>query len=377
MEYSPHEIDSVFIKKEKTPGPAEAGIVFSLMAILQIYGIRIFSSVSSDILKIGLSEVLFIALPPILFTILFRYHFVKTFRFQRVRLKDLGVVLLISPVATLTAYCAGILAITLVRLVFGSIQINGDLGDVMNQGLPLAILAIGIFPAICEELMFRGFFQRGMEGYGGRKAVILSGVLFGLFHFDFQRLAAQMLLGIVIAYVVYRTGSIVNGIIIHFLHNAGSVMLTNVAGGFGSISGGFFGNILQPFIPLHLAQIVNELFSAGVFSGSMNGDVFSSEAFIEYSRNSGLPLEKLIQSMAIVSLIILVASLFVLFGLLLLLRYTTEDVKKPQRAGTAKRSYFIAAVPGLVLILLVYVSIGFNLLNMPAGEWLMKILRIG
>ncbi len=349
--------EMILQKTPRVPGPLEAGLLFSLMAVIQLYGGQLLSLLNlTGVPLIALSEVILIALPPTVFALLFRHSLTATFRIRRPRLRDVGVVLMISPVATIAAYCAGLLAIVLVKMTFGTMQMNGDLGDVFSQGVPWAVVAIGLFPAVCEEWMFRGFFQRGMEGFGGKKAVILSGVLFGLFHFDFQRFAAQALLGCIIAYVVYRTGSIFNGMIIHFLHNAGSVVLSSLTGGLG-----FVGQKTGAF---------------SWFAATASGDVFSSEAFNSYVKQSGMSLDELIQAMAVGSSVALILSLFVLFGLLLLLRYITRDVSHPSAKAVYPKKAFLPAVPGLLLILLVYSAIGLSLLNLPAGEWIMNLLRL-
>ena len=338
------------------PGPAEAGLLFSLMAFLQLYAGQFLASAPlSDSMQIAVSEMVFIALPPILMVLLFRHDFAGTFRIRLPRLRDVGMVVLLSPVATLTAYSAGILAIVLVRMTFGTMQISGDVGDVMSRGIPIAVMTVGFFPALCEELMFRGFLQRGMEGFGGRKAVVLSGLMFGLFHFDFQRFAAQALLGLVIAYVVYRTGSIFNGMLIHFLHNAGSVLLTGVAGGLGVAGSGRFA--------LFLAAMAD-------------GDIFKSPVVAEYLRQAGIPLDQMLWGMAIGSAAVLACCLIVLFGLLLLLRHMTRDIPKPGRERTVPRIGFLTSVPGLTLILAIYAAIGLSLLKVPAGEIILRILHV-
>ena len=360
------------LSPRRMPGPAEAGLLFSLMAFLQLYAGQLLARAPlSDTMQIALSEVIFIAIPPLLMVLLFRYDFAGTFRIRLPRLRDVGMVILLSPVATLAAYSAGILAIVLVRIAFGTMQISGGVSDVMSRGIPIAVMTIGVFPAVCEELMFRGFLQRGMEGLGGRKAVVLSGLMFGLFHFDFQRLAAQALLGLVIAYVVYRSGSILNGMLIHFLHNAGSVLLTGVAGGLGVAATGGLGVVGTG----GLGIAGNSSFSL-FLSVAADGDIFKSPLIQEYLRQSGIPLDQMLWSMAIGSAAVLVCVLVALFGLLLVFRHITRDIAKPPRESPTPRLGFITAIPGLTLIMAIYAAIGLSLLKMPAGEFILRILHV-
>ncbi len=146
----------------RLPGPAEAGLLFSLTAVLQLYAVQWLNRLTdSQTLQVILAEFLFIALPPLLFAWIFRYSLRETFRLRRPRARDAAFLLLLAPVATLTAYSAGILAIVLVRMAFGTLQLAGDMGDILSRGLPSAVLTIGLVPALCEEWLFRGFFQRG------------------------------------------------------------------------------------------------------------------------------------------------------------------------------------------------------------------------
>lgn len=88
------------------------------------------------------------------------------------------------------------------------------------------VLLLAAVPALCEELLFRGWFQR----FVGRAvavwtAVGLSGVLFALYHLRPTQILPLALLGIYLAYVVWRTDSLVTGIVVHFIYN-GLLVLT-------------------------------------------------------------------------------------------------------------------------------------------------------
>lgn len=214
----------------KTPGAAEAGLLFSVMTFLHVFGSQYLSRFQISVFqRIVVSQVIFIALPPLLFCLVFKLSFVHTFKIKRPKAKEIALISLIFPFATLSAYGAGIVAIDFLEALFGELRLQNNLDSILSGGIPLALLAIGVVPPFFEELAFRGFLQRGMEGLGPRKLVVLSGILFGLFHFEFQRLAAQSLLGMVMAYVVLRTGSVFSGMLIHLLHNAGTLILINYA----------------------------------------------------------------------------------------------------------------------------------------------------
>lgn len=82
----------------------------------------------------------------------------------------------------------------------------------------LAMLALT--PAICEELMFRGYVQRNAErGLGVAGGILFSGIVFGLYHMRLTQALPLSLLGIYLAYLAWRTGSLWIPMLIHFLNN--------------------------------------------------------------------------------------------------------------------------------------------------------------
>jgi sodium transport system permease protein len=93
-------------------------------------------------------------------------------------------------------------------------------------GLPLVLLCIAIAPGICEELLFRGPLLAGLRtGLGPVGAVLVSAFLFAVFHLDPYRFLPQFGVGVVLAVLTLRSGSLVPGMIVHALHNAGAVLL--------------------------------------------------------------------------------------------------------------------------------------------------------
>jgi sodium transport system permease protein len=92
-------------------------------------------------------------------------------------------------------------------------------------GLLIKLVAFALSPAICEELLFRGAVLSGMRTkLRPAAAIVVVGLLFGLFHMDVYRLLGTSLLGIGITYMVVRSGSIYIGMLAHLLVNATSVL---------------------------------------------------------------------------------------------------------------------------------------------------------
>jgi len=82
------------------------------------------------------------------------------------------------------------------------------------------LIFVAITPALFEEIFFRGFLQRRAErSMGIVGGILLSGILFGLFHLRLTQALPLAVLGCYLAYVTWRTGSLMIPVVLHFLNN--------------------------------------------------------------------------------------------------------------------------------------------------------------
>ncbi len=92
---------------------------------------------------------------------------------------------------------------------------------------PWVLLAtLAATPAIIEELCFRGFlfssFRKVLKPW---QTIGLTSVLFGLFHvltgnaLLIERFIPSTLLGLLLGWIAYRSGSVLPGMLMHFVHN--------------------------------------------------------------------------------------------------------------------------------------------------------------
>ena len=93
-----------------------------------------------------------------------------------------------------------------------------QLGD---QPMPLWVvwLVLGVTPAICEELLFRGLVFSGMRRLGVWPAVLGSALLFALAHASIYRLMPTFILGVVLGVLRWRSRSVVPGMVMHAINN--------------------------------------------------------------------------------------------------------------------------------------------------------------
>lgn len=96
---------------------------------------------------------------------------------------------------------------------------------IMDGNIVSVFLVIAVAPAICEEMLFRGLIYHSMKArYRVSTAIVIVAVLFGIYHMSLVKFIPTGLLGLVLCYVVYKTGSIYPSMMMHFINNAASVM---------------------------------------------------------------------------------------------------------------------------------------------------------
>jgi membrane protease YdiL (CAAX protease family) len=92
-----------------------------------------------------------------------------------------------------------------------------ELFQEVMSGHPVAkLLAIVIIGPIAEEMLFRGvIFREFARRYSPAHAVVGSAGLFALFHLNPWQAAVALPVGLVSAWLVLKTGSIIPGIVLH------------------------------------------------------------------------------------------------------------------------------------------------------------------
>lgn len=97
--------------------------------------------------------------------------------------------------------------------------------QVFAYGLGPSILLMALFPAIGEELLMRGIVYRSYKKVSPVAAMLLTALLFGMMHMNFNQMPYAMFLGIVMVLINEAADSMVMSMVLHFLFNAGSTAL--------------------------------------------------------------------------------------------------------------------------------------------------------
>lgn len=102
--------------------------------------------------------------------------------------------------------------------------------DPIQFGFTLIVMAI--LPAICEELLFRGFLIRKMlaSGMGFHGAAIFSSLLFAITHMQPMKIIPMFVLGLFLAYTCMYFRNIKYSMFLHFLINGSQIIMAYLIG---------------------------------------------------------------------------------------------------------------------------------------------------
>lgn len=124
--------------------------------------------------------------------------------------------------------------------------------SIYGGGIIMELLVVGIGAPVIEELLFRGLaYSRIREYCRPGLAMVLSGLLFGIYHMNMVQGIYATLLGIVLAYVYEKFHTIAAPIIFHAAANIMSVLITEIA-----VIGGLFENVVSAVLITIISLIV-------------------------------------------------------------------------------------------------------------------------
>ena len=204
-------------QKGGLPTPAFALTAFALVLVLTFYGSLLLQS-AGTIATLLVTEYGFFLAPTLLLVAGFGFAFRETLAIRRPPLLGLVAAVLIGSSAW--AIAAGVLIRllpppeSLVRALEQLLLLDGA-----PAPLWLVWLVIAITPALCEELFFRGLILSGLRRLGLWPALVTCALLFGLAHSSVYRLLPTFFIGLLLSWLVWRTGSIWTGIVAHALNN--------------------------------------------------------------------------------------------------------------------------------------------------------------
>ncbi len=126
------------------------------------------------------------------------------------------------------------LTVSIIATVLSLLGYNPSLGVAQVPmgttvfGFVLYSLKTAVVPALIEEFAIRGVLMQPLRKYGDTFAIVMSSLVFAVMHGEFIQGIFAFLAGVVLGYIVVATGTIWTGVIVHFMNNMFSVVISAI-----------------------------------------------------------------------------------------------------------------------------------------------------
>lgn len=211
------------MKKGGVPDVSDAWFMIALTIVMMLY----LGSMLQ--LRFGIGGVfgtqMILLLMPLLFVWYTKRDVKRTYCFYKAKpAAYLGAFLMIPGITVIVM----VLSVFLMKLFPGSAgAVTDAFGEILSGNVWIQIAVISITPAICEEMLFRGFLFSAMRNrYRAVTAILIVAALFGVYHMSLVKFFTTGLLGFVFCYIVYLTGSIFPAMLMHCVNNLIAVLLS-------------------------------------------------------------------------------------------------------------------------------------------------------
>ena len=98
-----------------------------------------------------------------------------------------------------------------------------------SEFLILFLIYVCLVGPVLEEIIFRGFILKSMQRYGNLTAMIVSSILFSMFHLNLVQFVNPILMGIVLSFIAIKSKSIFPSIIAHIFNNTITFMAAGIS----------------------------------------------------------------------------------------------------------------------------------------------------
>lgn len=133
-------------------------------------------------------------------------------------------VLFIAAVALLTLTpIVNVFTVQLIKIGFEPSQLPYEL---TTKNFIISIFSLVLLPAIAEELLFRGVIFKGLKKNGAVFSIIISAIMFSLFHASITQTLYPLLFGLILGVIMYKTGNIIYCIVMHVVNNLLSLTIS-------------------------------------------------------------------------------------------------------------------------------------------------------
>ena len=143
------------------------------------------------------------------------------FKYVKFNLKSFGEVSGKTIGLSIPLIVAGMLFINLCSEFLGLPDLMQDTFHGMSRNV-FGIISIAIMAPLVEELLFRGAIQGYMlrKGMKPLHAILIASAIFGIVHMNPIQVPFAFAIGMIFGWLYYRTGSVIPGIVGHFINNS-------------------------------------------------------------------------------------------------------------------------------------------------------------
>lgn len=128
----------------------------------------------------------------------------------------------------------GLLGVAISGFIFPALmgETMSGLNEVITGGpVIISFLVVAGMPPFCEEAIERGAVLSHFRSLKNKDwlIVLIMGIFFGIFHLDPIRFLTTAALGAALTYVMVKTDNFIYPMLLHFVNNAFSVLLSNIS----------------------------------------------------------------------------------------------------------------------------------------------------
>ena len=195
---------------------------FALALMISEFATALFISsfgIENQLIEVCISYGLGFGLPALIYLKMTKANIKSTLFLNEMNIYNFILVILISFAIIPAVYFLSGISV----LVFPNV-ISANITPLADKSLPELIICLALFPAVFEEICYRGVIFSGYGNVSLKKAAIVCGLLFAMAHLSAQQFLYSFAVGVLFCFMTYYTKSIYATTITHFILNAVQVV---------------------------------------------------------------------------------------------------------------------------------------------------------
>lgn len=155
---------------------------------------------------------------------------------------DLSMALIVSAMAVAGAFVIEPVSMLLPEM---SEAMKAAMEMMLNGPIWIVLISVSIFAPFFEEWLCRGIILRGLlKKVKPGWAIVISAAIFGLIHGNLWQAIPAFIIGVILGYVYYKTGSLKLTMLMHCVNNTLSVIVSRIPA-FEDVE--FFAEVMSPW----------------------------------------------------------------------------------------------------------------------------------